>query len=294
MACFYPISAWQLMDGSIVFRECGDVKRDLKLPCGQCVGCRLERSRQWAVRCVHESQLHEQSVFITLTYDDDNLKSHSLIYRDFQLFMKRLRKAKLSPVRFYMCGEYGETYGRPHFHACLFGCFFEDRELYKTLASGSSLFTSQELSKLWPYGFSSIGDVTFESAAYIARYVMKKVNGDMAKAHYEVVDGDTGEIIERVPEFNKMSLKPGIGALWFEKYKREVFPRDYVVINGVKAVPPKYYKQLLKHVDINMLEDVEYARLQKAYAMCDDNTRERLKVREDVVKGRLSFKLRTL
>lgn len=293
MACFHPISAWQLEDGTVVFVERSSVARSLTLPCGQCVGCRLERSRQWAVRCVHESQMHDFSVFVTLTYDNDHLRSSSLIYRDFQLFMKRLRKAK-GPVRFYMCGEYGEGGSRPHFHACLFGVFFEDREVLKVLPSGSTLYTSEELKRLWPFGFSSIGDVTFESAAYVARYVMKKVTGSGAADHYLSVSAATGEVVERVPEFNRMSLKPGIGAKWFEKYAREVYPRDFVVLNGVKMKPPKYYDKVLEKTDLGKAADVEFGRLQRMATAEYDNSPERLKVREVVTKSRLSFKKRSI
>lgn len=298
MACFKPLSAFQLDNGDIVFVERGSIARALFLPCGQCIGCRLERSREWAVRNVHESQMHEHSVFVTLTYDDAHLNSPSLIYRDFQLFMKRLRKAK-GNVRFYMSGEYGEGGDRPHFHALLFGCFFEDREAFRTLSSGSMLYTSVELSRLWPNGFCSIGDVTFESAAYVARYVMKKVTGRNADTHYERVDLLTGEIIKLVPEFSHMSLKPGIGSTWFQKYMSEVFPRDYVVMNGVKMKPPAYYHDLLKRELASFGDralgadmDIEFSRLTRGLELAHDNTDERLAVREHVTHSRLAFKKR--
>jgi len=186
---------------------------------------------------MHEAQLHEHSVFVTLTYSDEHLGSFSLVYSDFQKFMKRVRK-KFGPVRFYVAGEYGDGFQRPHFHCLLFGCWFPDREFHKDLPSGFRLYRSAQLEKLWPFGFSSIGDVTFESAAYVARYVMKKVTGKAAEQHYEFVDIGSGEVSQRVPEFNRMSLKPGIGAGWFKKFGNEVFPNDYVVMNGVKMSPP--------------------------------------------------------
>lgn len=293
MACFHPLSAWQLDDGRIVFAERGSVKRSLQLPCGQCIGCRLERSRQWAVRCVHEAQMHDFSVFVTLTYDDAHLRGRSLCYRDFQLFMKRVRRNK-GPVRFYMCGEYGESYGRPHFHACLFGCFFEDRVEYRKLPSGSVLYTSKELANLWPFGFSSIGDVTFESAAYVARYVMKKVTGDHAEEHY--TDPLTGECLRA--EFTKMSLRPGIGAHWFDRYRTDVFGQcsdtDRVVVRGVEMKPPRYYDRLLERVAPFEAEYKKFLRSVKAEAGASDTTPERLKVREQVARARLSFKKRSL
>lgn len=298
MACFYPLTGFQLGDGQVIFVERGDVRRKLSLPCGQCVGCRLERSRQWAIRCVHEAQMHENSCFVTLTYSDEHLRSMSLVYRDYQLFMKRLRRSK-GPVRFYMCGEYGEQFERPHFHACLFGCFFNDREVYKDLPSGARLYTSKELERLWPFGFSSIGDVTFESAAYVARYCMKKVTGKAAEQHYEYVDIGSGEISQRVPEFTHMSLKPGIGAGWFRKFKNEVYGKwdrnsdlDRIVLNGMEMRPPKYYDRLLEKLEPFTLEYKQFLREQ---SFCpEEATKERLAVRENVAKARLSFKKRSI
>lgn len=232
--------------------------------------------------------MHENNCFITLTYNDENLGSPSLEYRDFQLFCKRLRR-KMGPFRFYMCGEYGETFRRPHFHACLFGLFFEDRTWLRRLPSGFDLYRSPTLEGLWPFGYSSIGDVTFESAAYVSRYIVKKVTGNAASGHYVSEDG---EVLE--PEFTHMSLKPGIGATWFEKYYKEVYPRDYVVIRGQKCKPPRYYDDKFRDVDPVAMEFVDYERYIKAGKVSDDTTPERLAVREKVAKARLEFKKRTL
>jgi len=235
--------AVRMSDGSVKFvsRNKAGAEDSLLLPCGQCIGCRLERSRQWAMRCLHESSMHESNSFITLTYDDANLPhGSSLVYSDFQKFMKRLRKKIAQPLRFYCGGEYGELLCRPHYHACLFGYDFPDKQYFKRTASGEKIYTSAILESLWPFGHSSVGAVTFESAAYIARYCVAKVTGDAAASHYETITDD-GEIVNRVPEFNHMSLKPGIGASWLAKYQTDVFPRDYVIINGVKTKPPKYY-----------------------------------------------------
>lgn len=291
MACPYPIKGYRLADGTVRFGAHGGVHRPIEIPCGQCFCCRLERSRQWAIRCVHESQLHDNSVFVTLTYGAD-CNPVSLEYRDFQLFLKRLRKVK--PCRFYMCGEYGEQFQRPHFHALLFGCFFEDRQVLSELPSGSKLYRSALLERLWPHGFSSIGDVTFESAAYVARYCMKKLTGPAAKAHYEAVDGFTGEIVDRVPEFNKMSLKPGIGAGWFAKFGSEVYPNDYVVLRGIKMRPPKYYDGLLERSDVFAREEVAFHRGEVAQRNFDENSPARLLVREAVAKARVSLSKRSI
>lgn len=291
MACFSPIEAWQLVDGHITFVERGNVLRALTLPCGQCVGCRLERSRQWAVRCVNEAACHEVNSFVTLTYEDAPI---GLQYRDFQLFIKRLRKSR-SSVRFFMCGEYGENFGRPHFHALLFGVGFGDRVVHSD-RGGTVLYRSAELERLWPHGFSSIGEVNFETAAYCARYVMKKVTGQAAEDHYEVVL-TSGEVVKVAPEFCRMSLKPGIGFNWLLRYWSDVFSdgKDSVPVFEKREAVPRYYLKLLERFDADLAADVSRRRYDRVTpAVVADNERERLAVREAVVKGRLKLYERTL
>ena len=298
MPCFHPLTAYQCANGEVVFQERKrfDVVKTLSLPCGQCVGCRLERSRQWAMRCMHEASLSKQNSFLTLTYSNDHLPDRGqLDYKDFQLFMKRLRK-RIHPVkpRFYMCGEYGETTSRPHFHACIFGFDFPDKKPFKRSGSGSLLYRSALLESLWPQGQSLIGDVTFESAAYVARYVMKKVTGFNAKSHYERVDDDTGEVFSLVPEFTKMSLKPGIGAGWFEKFKSDVYPHDYVVVRGKETKPPKFYDRLLERTDPEAWENLQFERDAAARLNFPDNTDERLLVKETIKTAAISTFRRSL
>lgn len=291
MACYHPLDAFRCLDGSIVFSEQkGDVVKSLTLPCGQCVGCRLERSRQWAMRCMHESQFHDENCFITLTYNDDHLPSdNSLNYLDFQLFMKRLRKRFTGKkIRFYMAGEYGETFGRPHFHACIFGLDFADKVKLRKSPTGFILHRSPILEELWPFGYSSIGSLTFETAAYTARYIMKKVTGYQSFEHYEGFDTYTGEVIMRKPEFNKMSLKPGIAADWFKQFKSDVYPHDYVVVKGKKIKPPKYYDRLFEKENPFEWDEVLYNRHVSASLHSDDQTPERLAVKEEVQLARLS------
>lgn len=294
MPCFHPVAAWQAKDGTVVFSErLAPDGRSLTLPCGRCVGCRLERSRQWAVRCVHESKLHEANSFITLTYDDDHLPiDRSLNYEHFQRFIKRLRKRH--KVRFYMCGEYGEQFDRPHFHACIFGYdFVSDRVVWKR-SNGFTLFRSPELEALWPYGFTTVAEFNFETAAYTARYIMKKITGDLAPEHYRYVDPDTGEIFDRVPEFNRMSLKPGIGGHFFDRFHCDVFPHDYVVVNGSKAKPPRYYDKMLQRMDEETFDFIKEEREYQASLNRMDNTFDRLGVKEQVAVGRLSTLKRNL
>ena len=298
MPCYHPIAAYQTVDGQVVFseRRYFDISRTLSLPCGQCVGCRLERSRQWAMRCLHEAKLHEKNCFITLTYNDEHLpRNRSLDYRDFQLFMKKFRKKFGSKIRFYMCGEYGEKFDRPHFHACIFGFDFSDRKYWKQTGSGSKLYRSEELEKLWKYGFSSIGDVNFESAAYVARYIMKKVTGQgKHDQHYKFTDLETGEVLEKKPEFNKMSLKPGIGYDWYKRFCSDVYPHDYVVINGKKVRPPKYYDLKYSIESPFEWEEVQQKRIDLGKANFEDNTDARLVVKEQVTKARLKLLKREL
>lgn len=298
MPCYHPLSAYQCADGSIVFYESKrhDTVKSLSLPCGQCVGCRLERSRQWAIRCMHEAQMHTQNCFITLTYDDAHLPGdRSLHYRDFQLFIKRLRKRYPGRrIRYYMAGEYGENFGRPHWHACIFGLDFDDKKLWKRTSANSLLYRSENLELLWPFGYSSIGDVTFESAAYVARYIMKKVTGKNAAEHYQEIDPDTGEIINRTPEFTKMSLKPGIGYEWYKQYTSDVYPHDYVVVRGKKVKPPKYYDKKYKIENPYEFDELLYIREKSAKLNYADNTLERLAVKEQVVKAKLQKLKRNL
>ena len=224
MACYRPLDAYQLDSGEITFSERGKVKRALQLPCGRCIGCRLSKQRAWALRCLHEAQLHESNSFVTLTYDDDHVPV-SLDYRHFQKFMYRLRK-QLGPTRFFACGEYGELTNRPHFHAVLFGRTFSDG-----VPCGTNIKSSAALTKLWPYGFSSFGDLNYQSAAYVAGYALKKISGPSAQAHYQGVDWRTGELVDRTPELGRMSLRPGIGYAWFQKYWPEVYlARDGCVL----------------------------------------------------------------
>lgn len=289
MPCYYPLTAFQTESGDIVFAERGKIRRELRLACGQCVGCRLERSRQWAVRCMHESAMHNANCFVTLTYDERNVpRDMSLCYMDFQKFLKRLRRSlDEKKMRFYMCGEYGEKFKRPHYHACLFGYRPVDLTYWRKSEAGFDLFRSESLEKIWGLGSVEIGDVSFESAGYIARYIMKKVTGDNAEKHYEMVDGDTGEVYSRRAEFTRMSLKPGIGRSWYDKYKDEVFPLDRVVVRGIECPVPRYYFRLLKSSGSFAIDDVEYNRYKKGIKSLADNTPERLRVKEEVCKARI-------
>jgi len=255
------------------------------------------------MRCEHERQLHARSCFITLTYNDEWLpEDWSLDVSVFQRFMKRLRNRFGSGIRFFHCGEYGDRYGRPHYHAIIFGMDFDDKREHKTEKNGTILYTSKILSSLWAdpdtgltYGHAIIGDVTFESSAYVARYILKKINGDMADEHYQFCCPKTGVFYDRKPEYTTMSRRPGIGKGWFDKYHSDVYPRDFVVIRGKQMRPPKFYDrqyEILTDREGQLINSQSSAviskRMLKAKKYLDDNTPERLTVRERVTLARLN------
>lgn len=237
---------------------------------------------------MNEAQLYDVNSFVTLTYDNAHLPEDlSLNHRHFQLFMKRLRKANAGrEIRYYMCGEYGEGRGRPHYHACLFNYTFKDR-LYFKKEGETTLYTSHELNTLWPLGFSTIGDVTFQSAAYVARYCVDKITGDNAKKTYTLIDKTTGEIISRAPEYNKMSLKPGIGAGWIAKYQSDVYPHGKILVNNKMVTPPKYYDTLYGRTHEEELKAIKLERAKQADANMEDNTKPRREVKEQLAIARL-------
>lgn len=295
MSCYHPIKAFRT-PGGVVFSALArhDILGDIEIPCGRCIGCRMRRASDWELRCMHEASLWQENCFVTLTYGRDRLPADgSLEHRDFQLFMKRVRKHFDCTVRFYMCGEYGPENQRPHYHACLFNVNFADRVPAGKSGSGSLFYSSDALSKLWGHGIVSVQDLTRETAGYCARYIMKKALGDNAEFAYSVTRPD-GEIVLLKPEYSAMSLKPGIGARWFEKYSSDVFPCDYVIANGVKRSPPKYYDKLLKRTKALVIDDIEFAREKRAVAAAPDNTDERRVVREVVHTARLRNQLRSL
>ena len=304
MPCYHPLTAYRSKQGRdprtgkwpIVFNVAeGYRDMEVKVPCGQCIGCRLEKSRQWAIRCIHEASLHEKNCFITLTYNDEHLDPMmSLNKRDFQLFMKRLRKRFGAGIRFFQCGEYGSLNQRPHHHACLFGFDFPDKKLWR-VNNGVPLYRSAELERLWPFGFSTVGEVTFESAAYVARYVLKKVNGEKAFLHYAVYDEETGEYLgQRQPEYITMSRRPGIGRGWIEKYMSDVYPQDYVVIRkGLKCRPPAYYDRIYDLTNPEEFAIIKVRRQIKARKN-PDNTPQRLRVKEMVKERQISRLVRDL
>lgn len=298
--CYFPLRAWRAREPSPSgkYPLTWDVKKGwedlpVSVPCGRCVGCRLERSRQWAVRCVQESLCHEENCFITLTYRDDNLPpGGTLVKSDFQLFMKRLRKRfNDRQIRFFHCGEYGKKLSRPHYHAILFGFDFPDKAYYAT-KGGNKLYTSAILSggshALWPHGYAVIGEATFDSAAYVARYCLKKVNGKDAEAHYQ------GKVAEYVTMSRGGRKKGpgGIGAEFYRRFRSDVYPRGYTVVRGIKMAPPKFYDGMY---EADEPEDFRRMKVDRAArSLSPENEHERLLVRRKVLLSRMKQTTRSL
>lgn len=215
------------------------------IKCGQCVECRLAYSREWAIRMTHEAQMHKVSCMVTLTYDDVHLPHHGqLLKSDLQKFFKRLRK-NTGPFKYVACGEYGERTRRPHFHVALFGLdFWRDRIHHGYAKSGDKTYESKELRRSWSFGNHDIGTLNFESCAYIARYIMKKVKG-IGASPLPLARLEDGELIMPNPEFLVMSK--GIGAGWFDRFfMSDVFPHASVITSqGTPAPIPRYYKDRL-------------------------------------------------
>lgn len=273
MSCYHPILAYK---SKTVNPETGKCKivfntpvsmshwEPVQLPCGQCIGCRMDYSRQWANRCMLELQDHDSAYFCTFTYDNDHVPvsyypdpetgeacpSLTLCKRDFQLLMKRIRKHFPDDhIRFFAAGEYGGQTLRPHYHAILFGLHLDDLVPYKTVREGGTLYTyynSPSLQKCWldldgnPIGFVVVGEVTWESCAYTARYVLKKQKGESARVY---------EQFNIAPEFTLMSRKPGIGRNYYDSHP-DLFQYDFINIStpkgGKKFRPPRYFEKLFE------------------------------------------------
>lgn len=266
MPCTHPLRGYRdPASGKVRFPISGAFPNHpgyAEVSCGQCITCRLEHSRQWAVRIMHEAETHRRNCFLTLTYDDDHLPpDRSLRLDDFQRFVKRVRK-RYGPgsMRYFHCGEYGALRGRPHYHAAVFGLDWTDSDLpeHRRKSSlfsnrgGNPVFTHPALEELWPDGLAVVGALTFESAAYVARYICDKVTGPAAFDHYS----------GRTPEYTTMSRRPhGIGKAWLDQFRADVYPRDEVIVRGKPARPPKYYDRLLELDDPNLHRQVRNRRL---------------------------------
>lgn len=277
MPCFSPLkgyrSATRGANGKygISFKPQGAfIDLPVEVACGQCLGCRMKRAQEWAIRCVQEAQGYKDNCFMTLTYRDTDIPyAGSLRPKDFTDFMKRLRK-RISPtkIRFFQCGEYGENLGRPHHHCLIFGWKPDDLKL-RRVDGDKRLYQSSLIDDLWGKGYVWIGDITVESASYCAKYIMKKVTGANADSHYN----------GRVPEYITMSRRPGIGRFWIDKYFPQVYKEDKVVYGlGKVAKPPRYYDKVFSAISPVHFEVISKKRT-KAAVNNPDMSAARLSVR---------------
>lgn len=324
MACHFPLRAWYSKDYNkngkrpLVFKidEAAEPDQSMQIGCGRCAGCRLERSRQWAMRIAHEASFYEDNCFITLTFDDPHLNARrpedkegnslsnwSIWPREFQLFMKKLRRRNPErKIRYFHCGEYGERpeegqiLGRPHYHACIFNYDFKDKKEFGSRGD-NPYYISGELESLWPYGHCVIGEVTFDSAAYVARYIMKKRTGKQAGDHYRRINGfnpETGELEydPLCPEYITMSR--GIGRNWFNKYQEtDLYNKDYVTVNGKRSRPPKFYDKELERIDEDKYEEIKLKR-QEEMEFVEELDADRLQTLQESAEHKLKRKRREL
>ena len=298
LACYSPLRAYRAVQGGVTFdKHQAFVDRPVELACGQCIGCRADRQRDWAVRCLHEEQLHRNSggsSFLTLTYDDRHvprdkfgLWDMSLRKRHWQTFAKRLRK-KVGPFRYLHCGEYGTENKRPHYHACIFGLDFADDSV-PLAGARDDLRVSATIAETWPYGFHTLGAVTFSSAHYVAKYCTKRLTGKKIADEqlYSRVCAETGEAYQVEPEYSTMSRRPGLGYEWFKRYYRDIYPNDFCIVNGREVKPPAYYDDLLEREDPELFQRVKHQRRRKLKGEKWNHTPERLAVRERIKERRV-------
>lgn len=259
MSCFHPVDAWRVEnDTKLKFTKPKNEKyviEKLQIPCGKCIGCLLDRANDWATRCWAECQNWKNNCFITLTYDNEHLPENAqLLKDDLQKFWKRLRYYEKgmeywnnprtgkheNPIRYFSCGEYGPKNGRPHFHACVFNWRPKDLKFYKKNHQGDDLYTSKTLSKIWGKGYVIIGNLNYQSACYVARYVTKKSFGQMAKIIYK----------DKNPEFTESSRNGGIGIMKWINEKVEIIKNKGIYIKIKDTVKlkriPKFYMKKFK------------------------------------------------
>ncbi len=261
----------------------------------------------WAIRIVHESTLHDENCFVTFTYRSKDectpeqfKKGHyvpndySLNYHHFRDFIKRLRRHFPQKIRYFHCGEYGDDNLRPHYHACLFNVSFGDMVTEQS-NEGFTIFSSPTLSKLWPYGFCTVGELNYTTAAYTAGYVLKKITGLDAKEAYLRSD-ENGVCYWVKPPYTTMSLKPGIGAKFYEQYKGDFFPSDESPVPGKGIINkvPRYYENILKFEDPKTHELVKELRQKFIQAHREDFSAKSLMDKYKCAQARQSQRQRKL
>lgn len=289
MACYHPLKAWQQEGGGIKFHETKHAKRELTLPCGQCIGCRIAKNDAWATRCVHEAKMHraDTCAFTTATFDEEHYQVSLDYKRDVQPWLKRLRERVKAPFRFYAAGEYGEISGRAHYHILFFGLELQDKVKWT-----DQLWASKTLTETWRNGQVLSGELNYQTARYASKYTIALRTGDVADSHYLRIDQRTGEWTRVTPEHAHMSRKPGLGRNWFNNYWRDVYvARDGIVAPGGRVSrPPSYYDSLLAQVNPELADEKALMRYIESERYLKDSTPERLKVRETIALARNAAK----
>lgn len=286
MPCYSPLEAWYGTDGDlrgkVLFNRLpGRLYVPLSLPCGKCVGCRMEYARQWAIRCVHEAEEHEHNCMVTLTYDDKYLPENgSLCPEHVQKWLKRLRKSfPDKKIRFFLAGEYGDRMSRPHYHVLLFGLDFASEISYNQHDDRPKVI---ELESTWRLGHVHVAPLTIETASYVARYCLKKQTDP--KKYF----ASTG--CELHSEFTRMSRRPGIGYSWLHQNKVDTYKDDCVVVGKKISRPPRYYdKMYLKSDGDDALSGIKVRRTNAAFKRRANATPDRLAVREIICKAKLAL-----
>lgn len=274
MACYTPLRGYRGSDGKVRLGVALPGQSQSTVACGTCIGCKVERSRQWAVRSIHEAQMHRANCFVTLTYADEHLPKYgTLNKRDIQLFFKRIRKSG-HVLRYLQCGEYGDRTFRPHHHACLFGVDFTcdpKAKLLKTTPDGHDLYTSPVLEAAWKLGQVSVSKFSYETARYVAQYITKKSGKQWDYCELGGAVDDKGKPIPLKPPFATMSRNPGLGKSWIETYYSDVYPHDEVIIAGSRQKPPKYYDLFAEKKDPAMMAELKAQRVIRAEADSDNS-----------------------
>lgn len=301
--CYKPIRAW--------IRSRSDGKHSVSfspqkgweaagVPCQKCIGCRLRKAQDWSNRIQHEKQSHDLSVFLTLTYDNQHLPADGLLdHEHFKAFMKRLRRTMeydhykatgnkdYPKIKYFMCGEYGDTTRRAHYHAIILGVDFPDKKFHSKTKSGHDQYTSKKLDALWGMGFVTIGSVTHESAGYTARYVMKKqyeeAQHEKVLAKIKIKDGCSDTQLPPKKALPYMVCSKGFGRAFYEEYGEQIHNRDSVInAKGRENPVPVFYDKILLERDPLKMAHIKKVRKEKALNSYKDNTLERLEVRGKV------------
>lgn len=259
------------------------------IPCGKCIGCRLEKRRQWAVRATLEAKTHIENIFATLTYRDDDLvigyQHPTLVEEHLTNFWKRLRQALIrhpeyftkeseSELRYLASGEYGDESNRPHYHALIFGLDFRDKTIEQK-DGDNILYHSEHLDRIWTHGYCTIGNVSYASASYVAKYAMKN------DSYHKEIWNEIG--VE--PQFCRMSRRPALALKWIEENHEDVYPSDELIINNQKMSSIKYFDNIYAAGNELLMHAIKLKRQTKTHEL--NTSKKQLLVKKKVKMAQL-------